>query len=517
MNVMEAAGIVMFAIFISRILGFVREMVIANVFGRGYLTDIFYAAFSVPDLMYYLLVGGALSAAFIPVFTSYLAKDDEETGWEVASTFLNITVILLLVFTILGIIFTPWLAPLVAYGFEGEHRLLLIKLMRMMFPAVLFTALAGLEMGILNSYKLFAAPAFGPIIYNICIIAGAVFLGPRFGISGMAVGVVVGAIGSFLLQLPFVLRKSRYKLVLNLRHPGILRMVSLMIPSLIGLSISQINLIINQNLASGLSGGDITALRLANRLVMFPVGIFAMGISTAIFPTLSRQAAREEITDFKSTLSLGLRSVFLVTVPSAVGFIVLREPIVRLLFERGEFTHADTLSTAYALLFYSLGLVAQSGVQVITRIYYALQDTLTPVKIGLATVLVNVVLNLGLLKFTTLSHGGLALANSIAVTINMLVLFFVLRRKIRGADGKRIVVSILKSGIVSVVMGVVVWLAYPILGRILGDSGTLRQVLQVVGTIFVGIVVFGVGVMVLRMEEAYMVLDIVKRRLRRSR
>lgn len=515
-SVVEAAGIVMFAILISRILGFVREMVIAKVFGRGYLTDIFYAAFAVPDLMYYLLVGGALSAAFIPVFTSYLAKDDEESGWEVASTFINVTVILLFAFTVLGIILAPLLAPFVAYAFHGEHRQLLIKLMRMMFPAVFFTALAGLEMGILNSYRLFTAPAFGPILYNIGIIAGAVLLGPRYGISGMAVGVVVGAISSFLLQLPFVLQRSRYKLTMNLRHPGILRMVTLMIPSLVGLSISQINLIVNQNLASGLSGGDITALRLANRLVMLPMGVFAMGISTAIFPTLSRQAAREEMSDFKSTLSLGLRTVFLVTVPSAVGFVILREPIIKLLFERGEFTHADTLATAHALLFYSLGLVAQSGIQITTRIYYALQDTVTPVKIGLVTVAINVVLNLGLLKFTALGHGGLALANSIAVTINMIVLFSILRHKIQGADGKRIMISLVKSGVVSAVMGVVVYLVNPVFERFFGGLGTLGQALQVGSSVVVGVIVFGAGVLLLRMEEANMILEIIKKRLKRS-
>lgn len=515
-SVVEAAGIVMFAILISRILGFVREMAIAKVFGRGYLTDIFYAAFAVPDLMYYLLVGGALSAAFIPVFTSYLAKDDEESGWLVASTFINVTVILLFAFTILGIIFAPLLAPLVAYGFEGEHRELLIKLMRMMFPAVFFTALAGLEMGILNSYRIFTAPAFGPILYNVCIIAGALVLGPRYGISGMAVGVVVGAIASFLLQLPFVLQRSKYRPVINLRHPGILRMVTLMIPSLVGLSITQINLIVNQNLASGLSGGDITALRLANRLVMLPMGIFAMAVSTAIFPTLSTQAAREEMSEFKSTLSLGLRTVFLVTVPSAVGFIVLREPIVKLLFERGEFTHTDTLATAYALLFYSFGLVAQSGIQITTRVYYALQDTVTPVKIGLITVAMNILLNLILLKFTNLGHGGLALANSIAVTVNMIVLFFILRRKINGADGRRIVLSLLKSAVVSAVMGVAVYIVNPIFQQMFGGLDTFGQALQVGGSIIIGVAVFGAGVFLLRMEEAYMILDIVKKRIKRS-
>jgi putative peptidoglycan lipid II flippase len=380
-QVARAAGIMMTGIFVSRVLGFVRERAVAQVFGRTGQTDAFFAAFAIPDLMYYILVGGALGAAFIPVFTGYLARGEEQEGWYVASTFINLTVILLVSFTLFGMFFAPVLAPLVAYGFEGEQLELLIYLMRIMFPAVLFTALSGLAIGVLNSYQYFLTPALGPILYNLLIILGAYLLGPRFGITGMAIGVVFGAMANFFVQLPAVIKRNGgYQGIIDLRHPGMKKMGSLMVPALIGLSIAQINLIISQNLASGLSGG-ITALRLANRLMQFPLGVFAMGISTALFPEMTRLAARGELTQLKQGFSLGLRTVFLVTIPSGVGLLALGTPIVRLLFESGQFTSQDTRATAFALLFYSFGLASQSGIQLTTKTFYSLQDTRTPVKV----------------------------------------------------------------------------------------------------------------------------------------
>ena len=258
-------------------------------------------------------------------------------------------------------------------------------------------------------------------------------------LTGLAIGVVVGAIGNFFVQFPFVRAYNKgYQFVMDFSHPGIRKIFKLMVPSLLGLSVTQINLIINQSLASGLAAGSITALRYANRLMQLPLGIFAMGISTAIFPTLARQASRREMDDFRATFSLGLRSVFFITVPAGIGLWVLGEPIVRLLFQGAEFTAADTKATAFALGFYSLGLFAQSGIQVITRVYYSLNDTVTPVLTGLATVVLNVLLNLFFLSQTNLAHGGLALAFSISGIFNFFALVFFLRRKIGAMGGGKI-------------------------------------------------------------------------------
>jgi len=518
-QVARAAGIVMLAIFLSRVLGFVRERAIATVFGRSGEADVFFAAFSIPDLMYQLLVGGVISSAFIPVFTQYLAHDDEEQAWHVASSFITLAGTLLILFTILGVILTPALAPLVGIGFAGEQRDLLIQLMRITFPAVFFTALSGIEMGVLNSYRTFLLPAIGPLIYNSAQIISAYVLGPIFGIIGMAYGTVAGSFGSFALQFPVVMQKGRryFRCLVDVKHPGMRKMLRLMIPAIIGLSISQINMIISQNLASLLETGSIVALRIANRLINFPLGIFAMGLSTAIFPTLATQAARQEMSDFKQTFSFGLRVIFYITVPSAVGMAVLRVPIVRLLFETGEFTSQDTQITAYALLFYSAGLCAQAGMQILTRVFYSLQDTATPVKIGLVTVVLNFLISLGLLTWTNLDVGGLALAYSLTSLIQMLLLIWMLRRKLGAIDGRAILTTVVKAGAASAAMGISTHFTASIVAGYVNLATGSGRLFQTLCAIAVGVVVYLVITLVLQMDEPLFVLNMFKERFMRKR
>ncbi|NLJ80346.1 MAG: murein biosynthesis integral membrane protein MurJ [Firmicutes bacterium] len=513
-RVAKAAGVVMFAILISRVLGFLRERAIAEVFGRTGTTDVFYAAFALPDLMYQLLVGGALSSAFIPIFTQYLTRDEEKEAWYVASIFLNLTILALLAVMILGLIFTPSLAPLVGIGFSGEQKELLVLLMRVTFPAVFFTALSGLAMGILNSYQKFTLSALGPIIYNLGQILGAYLLGPVMGIMGMAVGTVLGAVGSLSIQFPQVYKRARYyRPILDLKHPGIRKMGSLMLPAVVGLSIAQINIIISQNLASTLETGSIVALRLANRLMNFPLGVFAMGISTAIFPTLARLRAQGELDEFRRTLSFGLGVVFFITIPSAVGMAFLRVPIVRLLFESGEFTVLDSRATAFALLFYAPGLLAQATIQVTTRGYYSIQDTLTPLKIGLVTVAANFLLSLAFLRWTSLGHGGLALAFSLSSLLNMLVALVVLRKKLGGIRGRALLNTILKAGVSAAAMGFVVSRTSTYLGSVLDVHRKLGQLSQTFGAIAMGILVYLVLSRLLKMEEMRFVRNLVKKGL----
>ena len=516
-QVTKAAGIVMSAILISRILGFIRERAVAEVFGRTGITDVFFAAFALPDLMYQLLVGGALSSAFIPVFTEYLAKDQEKEAWHVASIFLNLTVLALLAIMIFGVIFTPVLAPLVGVGFSGEQKDLLVLLMRVTFPAVFFTALSGLSMGVLNSYQSFTKPALGPILYNSGQIFGAYGLGRPLGIMGMAVGTIIGAVGSFSIQLPEVLRRARgnYRAVIDLKHPGIRRMGKLMLPAVIGLSIAQINIIVGQNLASTLETGSIVALRLANRLINFPLGIFAMGISTAIFPTLSRLIARDRREEFKDTFLFGLLVIAFITIPSAVGMAVLRVPIVRLLFESGEFTAVDTLATAYAQLYYVPGLFAQAAIQVTTRGYYSLQDTVTPVKIGFAGVVLNFLLSIAFLRWTSLGAGGLALAFSLSSLFNMAAALAVLGSRLGGLGGSRLASTITKAIVGSLVMGVAAHYTAGLLGARVDLTRKLGQFIQTFGAIGVGMLVYALMSLLLRMEETQFVLGLVSRRLKK--
>lgn len=523
MNISEkaarAAGMISIMFLLSRILGFIRENLSGRLFTR-FETDTFFAAFLIPDIMYYLLVGGALSAAFIPVFTEYLTKGEEEEGWKVASTFINITVLLLFCFTIMGMIFTKWITPLEAPHFAKDKMDLLIELTRIMFPAVCFTALAGLMGGALNSYRHFFAPAAGPIFYNIAIICGAAFLGARFGIKGMAFGVVIGAIGNFLIQVMY-LRKSGgkryYRLgYIDLKNPGFRRMLILMIPALIGLSATQANIWITTAMASALPEGSITALRFANRLVQLPIGIFAAGISMAFFPLLSSLAAEKKISVYKDTLSFALRSIFFIMLPAGVGLIVLRNPIVKLLFEGQKFTAHDTTLTAYVLLFYSLAIFAHAAILMLPRAFYALQDTRTPVIISVSSVTLSIILNFVFLKFTKLGAGGFALSFSIMGLFNMLSLMEILRRKIGGIRGYGILKSFVKSGIASAAMGIAI---IPIQILIANFSlqrhlnGHLSAALTIVAGMAIGGLAFIIVAWLLKMDELQRVLKLVKDRI----
>ncbi|SHH07100.1 murein biosynthesis integral membrane protein MurJ [Tepidibacter thalassicus] len=505
--------LVMIIMIVSRLLGFVREVIMTNTFGRGMETDAFFAAFTIPDVMYYLLVGGALSSAFIPVFTSYLSKGDEEEGWKVASTFINISIILLLLLSVLGMIFADYLVPFVAYNFKGEQLNLTVELTRFMFPAVTFTALAGLETGILNSYKIFNVPSIGPILYNIGIIFGTIFLSSEFGIKGMAIGVVCGAVSNFLFQFLFVIKKAKkYKFILDLKHPGVKKIFKLIIPAFIGLSVTQINLIVNQNIASGFDEGSITALRLANRIMQLPLGIFSVSIATVIFPTITSQIARGELNDFRETFSMGMRNIFFVTIPSAIGLMTIGVPLIRLLFVRGAFNEYDAQITASILIFYTLGLAFQGGVQLLTRGFYANHDTKTPVKISFVAVLGNILLSLFLGLTTPMNVKGLAFAYSITSFINMSMLFNTLRKKMGGINGKEILVSGLKTTFASIVMGVFIIILNLIFSKYFNVYDKQIQLLQVSIGVLLGAGVFLFTANILKMQEVRDMILILKRK-----
>jgi putative peptidoglycan lipid II flippase len=512
----RAAGMISVLILISRILGFIRENISGRFFDR-FQTDAYIAAFIIPDTMYYLLVGGALAAAFIPIFTEYLARDQEEEGWKVASTFINCTVLLLFIFTVFGMVFARGLAPLEAPNFPPDKTRLLVELTRVMFPAVCFTALAGLMGGVLNSYHYFFIPALGSVVYNIAIIGGAVTLGSRFGIKGMAVGVVLGAFSNFLLQAAVVRRYCghHYRFgYFDLKNPGFHRMLWLMLPALIGLSATNANLWITNVMASSLPEGSITALRFANRLVLLPLGIFASGIAVAFFPLLSTLVAQGKMEEFKDTLALSLRSLFFLMLPAGVGLIVLREPIVKLLFEGQMFTSHDTQQTAWALLFYSLALFAHAAILMLPRAFYSLKDTKTPVTVSVISVTASALMNWLFLKFTNLGVGGFALSFSMMGLINMVLLIIILNRRIGSIRGRSLVTSFAKTLAAALLMGVAivgaVWFLQPELLRL---SGHLAAAAKIGIGFIVGVVVFFGAALALKMEE----LDTVLRRFRRRK
>lgn len=515
-TVAKAAGLIMVAMVLSRIFGYVRDVVIYTKFGQNYQTDAYNAAFSIPDFLYYLLVGGALSSAFIPVFSSYIATKKEEDGWIVVSTVFNFVMIFMALGIAIGLIFTPQLINLLVPGFDPRGMDLTVLLTRIMFAQSFFMAINGISQGVLHSYKHFFAPALGSVLYNFCIVVVGFILADRFGIMGFSIGVVLGAFISVAVQVPALLKVGiRYRPVMDFSHPGVRKILALILPVLIGLSVTHFNLFVNQNLASSLSSGLISALRAAQRIMQLPIGIFAIAVAVAVFPTLTGHFAKKERKEFMSTMSLGVRTVIFITLPSAVGLIALRFPIVRAMFEQGEFSKENTIATAYALLFYSLGLVGYSTQQVLNRVFYAIQDTKTPVLAGIFTIIINIVLNFILIK--PLAHGGLALAYSIAGLANMILLLYFLKKKIGKIDGRRMTISFIKTLIASLFMGIIVYFSANLMENNFDMNLKIYQIIQVLLSAFIGVVVYMITVSFMKMEEAQMALGLVLKRFKRKK
>lgn len=527
-SVFKAAGLIMLVMVASRLIGFVRDVIIYTQIGQNRLTDAYNAAFSIPDFLYMLLVGGALSSSFIPVFSKYISTNNEEEGWQVANIVLNLAMILMLVGIGIGYLFTEELIVLLVPGFNESSLELTVTMTRIMFWQAFFMALNGVTFGILNAYKIFFVPSLGTILYNLAIIVVGVTLapifalkwGPNYGIAAFAVGVVIGAFLNFAIQIPDLRRIGyRYRFIIDLKHPGLRRIVGLMIPILIGLSIGQVNLFINQNIASHLPEGVVSALRTGQRLMQVPIGVFGIAIAMTIFPTLTEQVAKKQMDDFKRTANLGIRSVVFISLPAAAGLIAISVPLIRALFEyeAGQFTHRDTLVTSASLIFYSIGLFSQSGIQVLNRVFYAVQDTISPVVVGAVSIVINIIGSITLIKFIEYGGGGIALAYSLAGIVNFILLLWWLRKKIGNFGGKVIALSFFQSLFASIVMGGAVYYTALFIEQILDISLKINQVLQVGVSIAFGAAIYAAIAALLKMEEANMILSILRRRLRRSR
>jgi putative peptidoglycan lipid II flippase len=512
-TVVKAAGLLMIATILSSVLGYLRDIIIAAYYGQTRLTDAYQAAFSIPDFLYNLLAAGTVTAAFMPVFSSYIATDRQEEGWEAASTVFNITAAAMLVgITIAGLaapyIVTRWLVP----GFEPEYAALTVTMTRIMLIQAFFMALNGISMGILHSYQRFLGPALASVIYNVMIILFGAALGRRLGIIGFSIGVVAGSLAQFLIQAAGLRKAGRfYKPVFRWRHPGVRRIFRLMIPVLFSYTLTQLGLFVQQNISSGLSAGSVTAVRWAQRIMQLPVTIFAVTVVIAIFPTLNGQVARQEIDLFKKSFSAGLRSIFYITLPCAAGLAALSQPIVRLLYQRGNFSADNTALTAYTLSFFCLGLFAQGAVLLMNRVFYALQSTWTPVPIGAGAIALTIVLNL--LLVGPLGAGGLALAYSIAAVANLLALLLVVRRKIGPIGGRSMAISFAKTTAISLVMGAAARFTAQALELYAVDVQTKAgQALQVGGAVAVGVFCFFGLSLLLRMEETAMAMKMLRRK-----
>lgn len=464
-RIARATVVVMVLFIASRIMGLLREIVIARQFGTSAEMDAYLAAFRLPDFLFYVVAGGALGSAFIPIFTGYLLRSDMAGAWRLASAVINWVILILWSLSVGAAIFAPWLVESLYGGFSLEQQALTVELMRWMLIATVIFGVSGVVMGILNARQHFLLPALAPIIYNLAIILGAWLLGPAWGARGLAVGVVLGAAGHLLVQLPGLATRAgrmRYQPVLTTGEAGLQEVGRLMGPRVLGLAAVQLNFVVTTVLAASLAVGSVAALNYGWIIMLLPQGVIAQSVATALFPTLAALAAQGEQAEMRRIFATTLRNLLFLTLPATAGLLILRESIVRLL-EWGAFDARSTALTATALGFFALGLVGHAVVEIVVRAFYALKNTKTPVGVGILAMIINIALSLLLMRlFVWLgwaAHGGLALANTLAVTLEMVVLLILLRASLGGLGpvGR----SVAKMGLATVGMGLALLVIEP--------------------------------------------------------
>ena len=518
-KVARAAGVVGLATMLSRVFGFIRDMVVAGFFGAGLVTDAFFVAFRIPNLLRRLLAEGSLTVSFVPVFTEYLKKRSRQEALELADVVFTSLSVVLVVVSIAGVLFAPFIVAVMAPGFvkhDAQYELTVL-LTRFMFPYIFFISLVALCMGILNSLRHFAAPALSPVVLNISMILAAVLLRDFFSehVFSLAVGVMVGGVLQLAMQWPFLLKMGvRLRLNFRFRHPGLKRIGLLMMPAAFGAAIYQINVFIGTVLASLLPKGSVSYLYYADRIVELPLGVFAIAVGTAALPSFSDQVARGEFGDFKKTISFSLRLILFITVPATVALLALREPILSVLFQRGAFDAAATVKTAEALLYYTLGLWAFSVIRVIVSAFYSLQDTKMPMKAAIVALIVNVAASIMLMG--PMRHGGLALATSLASAVNVFVLGIVLKKRIGSYLNRDFYRSLCKVSAASLVMWLSILLVETIIPwRIAGPLD--QRLLFLTMSVMSGLTTYFAASWALKCPEMVMVIRTVKAKLRGKR
>jgi putative peptidoglycan lipid II flippase len=445
------ASIMMAAALLSRILGWVRDHAIGHYWGNTSHTDAYWAAFMVPDLLYYLLAGGALSAAVIPVFTGLIQEGKESESWRVFNTLVTALLLLAAAGVVLIVVFAPYLVLVAAPGFITRDPALAAECagyVRIIAPMVMFTVMSALFTGTLQSHRHFTAPALSWLMYNFGIIGGA-FAGGLLvnrrpgdpaGLVALCGGVIAGAILLVAVQVPSARRRGmRYRPTLDLRHPSVRLIGRLFLPLMVGLAFTQICLLWLPNFFGSFFPHGITSLRYANRLVVLPLGLFAVAISTAAFPVMAERAARGEVAEFRRLVSGSLRAILLLAIPSAAGLAVLAGPVLRLLWRSGEFGEEAVAASTFCLVFYAISLIGLSGLQITNRGFYSFKDVYTPAIVGVAYTALTVLLALALAS--RLEYAAVAAATSLATLLGFLVTVELLRRRLGGIEGRRIAIA----------------------------------------------------------------------------
>ena len=546
-SVARSAGIVSIAVMFSRVFGLVREMIFARYFGAGFLYDAYVVAFRIPNVLRDLFAEGALSAAFVKVFTDVQIKQGEQAAWRLASLVLNALAVVMSIICIVGILLSRQFVDLVADGFSPEKAALATTLTQIMFPFILLVALAAVAMGVLNTKGVFGVPASASTVFNIVSIifglglaywlSGGGWLGStdktavpdaasQWAIIGMAIGTLIGGAAQFVMQVPSLLKIGfRFTPALSFADDGVRRVVALMTPAILGTSAVQVNVLINTYFVSGIEGAQ-GWLSYAFRLMQFPIGLFGVAVGTAAIPVLSRLASENKIKDFRDTVSSSMSLVFLMTLPSACGLIVLGEPIVRLIYERGKFDTTATSMTAVALAGYSIGLTGYAAIKILSPAFYALNDARTPMLIAVASIAVNFIGSYFLREWLShygvtpdtphgYGHVGVALATSLVALVNFFALAVIMRRRIKRLNGREIFASFLKIAAASAVLSAVCYVSYRLLLNGFGNSKLYLRIADASVPIALGGIAFVIAAKLMRIKELEQFFGVLKRKFAR--
>jgi putative peptidoglycan lipid II flippase len=523
-TITSAAVIIGAASLTSRLLGVIRDRVLASEFGVGDALDAYYAAFRLPDTVFNLIVLGALSAGFIPIFSD-LIDENKEKAWRFANNVLCILIVTLLVVCGILAIFTPWCMQFIAPGFEGEKYELTVLLTRIMFISPFLLGISSLFGGILQSFKRFFVYSLAPIFYNLGIIFGALVFTQFWGVSGLAVGVVLGALLHLLIQLPTAEYLGfRYMPYCKLRDPHMKHLFKIMIPRMLSLGVTQINLIVMTIIATLMAAGSLTIFNFATNLSQFPIGIFGISFAIAAFPTLCELARKKDTQDFVESFSNTIRQILFFIIPISALFIILRAQIVRVILGGGLFDWPATIATADALAVFSLSLFAQALIPLYVRAFFAYKNSHTPLYVGLVSVIVNIGLayhfftsSYSLFGYPVHSVTGLAMAFSISMILNFVLLWALLRIKLGSLNDGKVIWSTAKIVFATLIMGMVTQFMKFGVEPFFGTRTFVGVLLQGVISGLVGIAVFVVVGLLINMQELTTFIASLKTRLIRQK
>lgn len=506
----------MFAILFGQLAGLARGIIVANTFGASPELDAFVYANRVCETLFLLVAGGALGSTFLPAFTGLLTKGDKDSAWRLASSLANTVTLTLSLLAVFIALFAPQVVRYaIAPGLVNDPELfaLTVSMLRIQLVSAVIFGIGGLVVGILNAHQVFLIPALTPAVYQIGIIFGAIALAPSMGIYGLAWGVVIGSLFYLLIQVPSLWKqKGIYTLTFDLDNPNTQQVILLMGPRLFGVAVVQLNFWVNNNLASRMEAGSAASLTYGFSLMLMAQAAIAQSVAIAAMPTFSAQHALGKIDEMRASLAASLRGILLMAVPASVGLILLREPLISFLYQRGEFDSRDVQLVAWALLWFAAGLVGHSVMEVLTRAFYAQQDTKTPVLIGTIAMGLNVLFSILFSKwFASIGWfplGGLALANSLATALEAIALFIFMRKRLNGIEGKSIANSAWRVAVSALGMGI---------GLGAWTQSTLGQTrwLVALGGVALGGIIYVAGVTILKVPEIQIVLDAVARRLLR--